>query len=63
MAALSWVPCLKSKDPRPPSLPKGWPNNMTKENKAERPNRIININAAQDFRFGDNFIKTSSYEW
>jgi Phospholipid-translocating ATPase N-terminal len=61
--ALSWVPFLKPRDARPPSLPRGWPNNMTADDLAERPNRIIKLNEEQDYLFEDNFVKTSVYEW
>lgn len=36
---------------------------MTAQNLADRPNRIIKLNERQEYKFEDNFVKTSVYEW
>ena len=62
-AVSRWIPCFSSVQSKPPSLPQGWPSNVTAADLAERPYRIVNINAPQDYRYADNFVKTSAYEW
>ncbi|KAG5183758.1 hypothetical protein JKP88DRAFT_198883 [Tribonema minus] len=48
---------------KPKSNPKGWHRGKHRAEDLEaRPNRIVNINAEQDFEFCTNFVKTSKYE-
>lgn len=46
---------------KPSALPKNWPR-PTEADLQEKPKRIVNIGQEQEYRFCNNFVKTSKYE-
>lgn len=49
----------KNASGKPPSNPRGWPDNYEAKDLAERPHRMILLNADQPAWFCNNFVRTS----